>query len=140
LDSEDKKNDVFSAFDEIDLNDNEMNDDEDEENEEDDEENNSDEYQKVMIDNEYVAEKLSAIYCLEEISKYQNPLLIDFYNDCYEELKRLSLFVNLNIRKESYSAIANLISYFHDYCIVNINKADMLLQETMIRSKFFDSF
>ena len=135
IDSDEKKNDVFSAFDEIDLQDNEMNDEEeDDKNLDEDDEDEMGESQKVLIDNEYVAEKLSAIYCLEEISKYMNPNLIDFYNECYEELKRLSLFVHLNIRKESYSAIAYLISYFHDYCIINLDKVDNNMKETMVKS------
>ena len=113
-----------------------MNDEEeDDKNLDEDDEDEMGESQKVLIDNEYVAEKLSAIYCLEEISKYMNPNLIDFYNDCYEELKRLSLFVHLNIRKESYSAIAHLISYFHDYCIINLDKVDNTMKETMVKSK-----
>lgn len=131
LESDGTKNDMFSAFDEIDLQDNEMNEadgDEDADLEEED----LGEMQKCMIDNEYVAEKLSAIYCIEEIAKYSNPHLIDFYNECHDELKRLSLFVHMNIRKESYIALANLISYFHDYCICNLDKAEDALKATML--------
>lgn len=119
---------MFSAFDEIDLQEDDMGDESDDEKDDDE----LGEMQKCMIDNEFVAEKLSAIYCLEEITKYLNPQLIDHYNDCYEELKRLSLFVHINIRKEAYVALANLISYFHDYCIINIDKADNALKEKMI--------
>ena len=130
---------MFSAFDEIDLQDNEMNEadgDEDADLEEED----LGEMQKCMIDNEYVAEKLSAIYCIEEIAKYSNPHLIDFYNECHDELKRLSLFVHMNIRKESYIALANLISYFHDYCICNLDKAEDALKATMLSSNNFNTF
>lgn len=128
LESDGQKCDMFSAFDEIDLQEDDMGDDSDDEKDDDE----MGDMQKCMIDNEFVAEKLSAIYCLEEITKYLNPQLIDYYNDCYEELKRLSLFVHINIRKESYVALANLISYFHDYCIVNIDKAENALKEKMI--------
>lgn len=130
LEADGQKTDLFSAFDEIELSDNDMNDDKDEEDLDDEEDEG--EMQKCMIDNEYVAEKLSAIYCIEEVAKYLNPQLIDFYNDLHDELKRLSLFVNASIRKESYIALANLISYFHDYCICNLDKADETLRTKMV--------
>lgn len=130
-DGSNQRSDMFSAFDEIDLQDN-MNDEEDLEDDEEDEENELGEMHKCMIDNEYVAEKLSAIYCIEEIAKYSNAHLIDYFNECHEELARLSLFVNINIRKESYVALANLISYFHDYCICNVDKADPELKQKML--------
>ena len=68
-----KGSDMFSAFDEIDLT-QEEEDLEDEESEDEKElEGEADEMgelHKCMIDNEYVAEKLSAIYCVEEIARY----------------------------------------------------------------------
>ena len=139
LETDGQKSDMFSAFDEIDLADNDMNDESDDEKDLDDDEEDTDacEFQKCMIDNEYVAEKLSAIYCIEEIAKFMNPQLIDFYTDLQDELKRLSLFVNINIRKESYIALANLIAYFHDYCICNLDKADQQLRDKMLASKHF---
>lgn len=141
IDSEDKKNDLFSAFDEIDLQE-EEDDDEDEDEELEDEEadingNYGDESQKVVIENEYVAEKLSAIYCLQEITKYQNPQIFDYYNECFEELKHLAFFIHHNIRKESFLAMAYLISYYHDYCISNLHKvADEAQRENIIRSNW----
>lgn len=131
LENDEQKNDMFSAFDEIDLQDNDMNDESDDEKDFDDEYENG-ELQKCMIDNEYVAEKLSAIYCIEEIAKYINPQLFDYYNECYAEIDRLSMFVNINIRKESYIALANLISYFHDYCICRLHKADESLKTSLL--------
>jgi len=133
IESDDKKNDIFSAFDEIDL----------QENEEDDDSNldedtgydkDGDETQKIIVDNEYASEKLSAIFCLEEITKYLNPQIIDYYDDCYAELKNLSLFVHMNIRKESYLGLANLISYLHDYCNANLEKMNETNRNKLIQT------
>ena len=133
-----KGSDMFSAFDEIDLEADEDLEEEESDDEKDLKDGDDDmgELQKCMMDSEYVAEKLSAIYCIEEIAKYQNAQLIDFYNELHDELHRLSLFVHINIRKESYIALAALISYFHDYCICNLDKADPQLKEKMLASKF----
>ncbi len=125
VETDGQKNDMFSAFDEIDLVDNDMND---------DEEDDDEEFQDLMVDNEYVAEKLSAIYCIEEISKFLNPQLIDFYTDLNDELKKIMLFMNVNVRKEAYLALAYLTAYFHDYCICNLDKADQPLREKMLAS------
>lgn len=133
-----KGNDMFSAFDEIDLEaDEELEEDEiDDEKYLEDGDDGMGELQKCMMDSEYVAEKLSAIYCIEEIAKYQNAQLIEFYNELHDELQRLSLFVHTSIRKESYIALAALISYFHDYCICNLDKTDPQLKQKMLASKF----
>ncbi len=87
-----------------------------------------------IVDNEYASEKLSAIFCLEEITKYLNPQIIDYYDDCYAELKNLSLFVHMNIRKESYLGLANLISYLHDYCNANLEKMNETNRNKLIQS------
>lgn len=130
IDQEDKQNDIFSAFDEIDL------DNEESDSNLDDETDTKDgeDVNKIIVDNEYVSEKLSAICCLETITQYMNSSLIDFYNDCYTELKSLSLFVHLNIRKEAYLGLANLISYLHDYCNVNLDKMDEMTRNKMIQT------
>ena len=67
-DEKTKSDGLFSAFDEIDLEENEEDSksmgsehEEDEELEDEDD----DEDQKLVIENEYVAEKLSALYCLQ---------------------------------------------------------------------------
>ena len=123
IDSDDKKTDAFSAFDEIDLQDEELDDEEDDEENEDDMDDSEDD-QKLVVENEYVSEKLSSIICLQEILKYLNPQMYEFYDECFEEVKNLLNFVHLNIRKESYLAMAYMISYFHDYCIVNLQSAN----------------
>jgi hypothetical protein len=69
------------------------------------------------------------------IARYQNPHLIEFYDELRNELQRLSLFVHVNIRKESYIALAGLVAYFHDYCICNLDKADAQTREKMITSE-----
>jgi hypothetical protein len=111
---------MFSAFDEIDLDeeDDEEEDDDEEQVDQDEKEMNvygSDESQRMVIENEYVAEKLSSLYCLQEICKHLNPELLDYYSECYAELKNLSLYVHSNIRKEAYGCMAHLISYCHDW-------------------------
>lgn len=115
IDADDKKgtDGLFSAFDEIDLEDDENLENDDNDDEDIDDEDDS---QKFVIENEYVAEKLSALYCLQEASKYQNPHLIEYYKTLIDEASKLSVFVHLHIRKESYLALAKLISYYHDYC------------------------
>ena len=120
IDSDEKiaKDGLFSAFDEIDLADTENDDLEEEELDDDDDADyeNDEDTNKVVIENEYVAEKLSALYCLQEICKYQNPQFMEFYRVLIEETTRLSVFFHLHIRKESYLALAKLITYHHDYC------------------------
>jgi len=91
-------------------------------------------HKKIIVDNEYASEKLSAIFCLEEITKYLNPQIIDYYDDCYAELKNLSLFVHMNIRKESYLGLANLISYLHDYCNANLEKMNETNRNKLIQT------
>ena len=120
---------MFSAFDEIDLEDAENGEEkaEDEDLEEDDEDS-----EKVVVENEYVAEKLSAIFCLEEISRFANPQLIDFYNEAYEELKALSAIVHLDTRKEAFLTIAHLISYLHDYCLANAAQQPKYLESNFL--------
>ncbi len=82
-----------------------------------------------MIENEYVAEKLSALYCLQETCKYQNPQFIEFYRVLVEETSRLSVFVHLHIRRESYLTLAKLISHYHDYCkTLNVSVAEASVQ------------
>jgi hypothetical protein len=82
-----------------------------------------------VIENEYVAEKLSALYCLQETCKYQNPQFIEFYRVLVEETSRLSVFVHLHIRRESYLTLAKLISHYHDYCkTLNVSVAEASVQ------------
>ena len=133
IDSDGDKKESISPFDEIDLQENE--DDEDYEEDLDEEEesenqksdgilDNNDYFtdaQGLAIDNEYVAEKLSAIYCLVEISKYQNAELLEFYGDLFNEIKSLTNFLHLDVRKESFIAISYLVSFYHDYCVSNLN-------------------
>lgn len=144
IDSDSKHKDVFSAFDEIDLQDEDLEEDEEDDDEQDEEDENAslkdfdsnEDSQKLIVENEYVTEKLSAIICLQEILKYINPQMFDFYNDSYQELKRLLSFVHLNIRKESYLAMAYLISYFHDYCISNLHQANQQQKESLFKKYF----
>ena len=91
IDSEEKvaKDGLFSAFDEIDLADTEHDDDLEHDDDDDDYEDDDDEDgNKVVIENEYVAEKLSALYCLQEICKYQNPYFIEYYRVIIAETSR----------------------------------------------------
>jgi hypothetical protein len=139
IDSEEKGTDFFSAFDEIDL-DEENDDEEDLEEEEDlDDETKADGYdedaQRTLIENEYVSEKVSAILCLQEITKFKNPQLFEFYNDCFEELKNLSYLSHNDIKKESYLALAHLVSYYHDYCIANLHQATEEQKALILNSK-----
>jgi len=145
IDSEEKNRDAFSALDEIDLldNDDEDLDDEDldgESEKESDSELNTmmsaEESQKMVIENEHIAEKLSAIYCLQEITKYSNPQFIEFFNDCFNELKNQSLFPHTNVRKESYLAMALMLAYYHDYCVLNLAKVSDAQKETIIKGNF----
>ncbi|CAF0848327.1 unnamed protein product [Brachionus calyciflorus] len=124
IDQDDKKHDAFSAFDEIDLQDEELEDEEDDDEDEENDEGDSDDSQKLIVENEYVTEKLSAIICLQEILKFTNPQIYDYYDECFQELKTLLNFVHLNIRKESYLAVAYMISYFHDFCIGNLSSVN----------------
>jgi hypothetical protein len=142
IDSEEKNRDAFSALDEIDLLDNEDEDLEDEdlddesEKESDSELNTlmgAEESQKMVIENEHIAEKLSAIYCLQEIAKYSNPQFIEFFNDCFNELKNQSLFPHTNVRKEAYLAMALMLAYYHDYCVLNLAKVSNAQKETIIK-------
>lgn len=120
-----KGTELFSAFDEIDLEE-DLEDEEDEElDDESDKEGESkvdsgyaEDTQRMLIENEYVREKLFAIFCLQNITKFINPQLVEFYSDCFEELKNLSYLSHNDIKKESYLAMAYLISYYHDYCVI----------------------
>jgi hypothetical protein len=93
----------------------------------------AEESQKMVIENEHIAEKLSAIYCLQEITKYSNPQFIEFFNDCFNELKNQSLFPHTNVRKESYLAMALMLAYYHDYCVLNLAKVSDAQKETIIK-------
>jgi hypothetical protein len=114
---------MFSAFDEIDLDEEDEEEDEEDDNDDVDQDDDekemnayeSDDSQRLVIENEYVAEKLSSLYCLQEICKHMNPELLDYYGECYTELKNLSLYVHSSIRKEAYGCMAHLISYCHDW-------------------------
>ena len=139
IDSDEKvaKDGLFSAFDEIDLADTENDDDlGDDGDEEDGDYENDEDSNKVVIENEYVAEKLSALYCLQEICKYQNPQFIEFYRVLIEETTRLSVFFHLHIRKESYLALAKLITYYHDYCKSLSNVSNQT--EIPVQGKIFE--
>lgn len=147
IDNDDKKNDIFTAFDEV-----ELEEDEEEEEEEDDEEEIEEQdkedanlystfdetNQRLIVENEYITEKLSALLCLQEIIKFQNPQFIDFYNECYEELKNLTYFLQPTIRKEAYLGLAALISYYHDFCVENSNKANDVEKQNMIKGKILN--
>jgi hypothetical protein len=154
IDSEDKKSDIFSAFDEVDLQDNEDIEEEEEDDDEDDDdedENNGngtlrEEAHQICIENEFVAQKLAAINCMQELIKYSNPHFVDFYDQSIEELKNLTNFLHNNIKKESFLALANLIAYFHDFLMANMNKMNdaqkgcMLKSEISFRTFFFFHF
>lgn len=104
---------MFSAFDEVDLQDDDDIEEEDEDEEEDEEDGTSnlrEESPQICIENEFVAQKLAAINCLQELIKYSNPHFIDFYDQSIDELKNLTFFIHHNIKKESFLALANLIS------------------------------
>ena len=129
---------MFSAFDEVDLQDNEDIDEDDEEEDDDEDDENSnfnkEDTQQVVIENEFVAQKLAAINCLQEIIKYSNPQFIDFHDQCVEELKTLTSFLHSNIKKESFLAFANLIAYFHDFFMANIVKINDAQKGAMLKS------
>ena len=97
----------------------------DEEDLDDEEDDDDDEGEKLVIENEYVSEKLSALYCLQEICKFRNPQLFEFYKSCIEEAKTLTVFCHVNIRKEAYLALAYLISYYYDFCSVSADKINV---------------
>ena len=144
-----KKDNVLSPFDEIDLqNGDDSEDDEIDEDEDDDDEENGDKIiedndylytdsDKLMIDNEFVAEKLSAIYCLEEITKYQNQQLFDYFGEIFGELKILTNFLHLDIRSESYIAMSNLISYYYENQI-NIQQPE--IDKCLRLNKYLNEF
>jgi hypothetical protein len=121
------------------------NDDDDEEIEEDDDDEDDDDdakangyaqdAQHAIIENEYVSEKVSAILCLQEVAKFKNPQLFEFYNDCFEELKNLSYLSHNDIKKESYLTMAYLISYYHDFCIANLHQVTDAQKEAILLSE-----
>jgi hypothetical protein len=143
IESEVKGADLFSAFDEVDLD--EATDEEDEEDLEDESEDSdreddgsagcyNEDAEKMVVENEYVSEKISALFCLQELSKFQNPQLFDFYTQCFNELKNLSYLSHNNIKKESYLGIAYLISYYHNFCVANLHQANDAQKEQILKS------
>ncbi len=141
-----KKDIVPSPFDEIDLQNDDSED--DEQDDSDDEEENGEKIiedndylytdsDKLMIDNEYVAEKLSAIYCLEEITKYPNQQLFEYFGEIFNELKILSSFLHLDVRSESYIAMSNLISYYFENQI-NIQQPE--IEKCLRLNKYLNEF
>lgn len=154
VEPENRKNDMFSVLDEIDLLEDDS--DEDENLDEDfdsNEDNPNDRCEDVdrersfyetnanandlVIENEYITEKLAAIFCLQEITKYENGEFADFYDECFGELKKLLNFVNLNVRKESFVALANLISYYHDMFIKKKLENNQIVSEEIKKSLIF---
>jgi len=142
IDSDDKKSDIFSAFDTVDLQDDEDIEEEEEDDEDDDDEDENDgngtlreEAHQICIENEFVAQKLAALNCMQELIKYSNPHFVDFYDQSIEELKNLTNFLHNNIKKESFLALANLIAYFHDFLMANMNKMNDAQKGCMLKSK-----
>ena len=132
---------MFSAFDDEDLQDNEdIDDEEDDEYEDEENENNNGNFkgesQQICIENEFVAQKLAAINCMQELVKYPNPQFIDFYDQSIDELKSLTSFLHNNIKKESFIALANVIAYFHDFLMANMNKMNDSQKGLMLKSWF----
>ena len=82
---------------------------------------NDEDNHRLVIENDYLAEKLSAMICIQEICKHPIVQFVDHFNDFYLEIKNLSEFADPNVKKESYITWANLIGYFHDYCQTNFN-------------------
>jgi hypothetical protein len=110
----------------------------DEEEEEEDEESSfldsACDASNLVVENEYVSEKLAAIYLIQEITKYPNGEFYEFYDDSFLELKHLLNFVNMNIRKQSFLALAHLISYFHDSRIKIALESGAIVEETTHKS------
>ena len=159
--------DTMSPFDEIDLSDEdeeeEDDDDDDEEDEAFDEDETGDEggedvlarlskscrrvaaqdeddMQQVVADNEYISEKLAALYCLQEICKYKNVQLVDYFADTLAELRQMSLMQHVEIRKEAFSATAALVSYYYEFAVADAtHSAAMTNRDLAIKSKLFCS-
>ena len=79
IDSDEKGADFFSAFDEIDLDDEEdeeveLLDEEDDEKEGAQADTYDEDAQRMLIENEYVSEKLSCIFALQDVAKYMSPI------------------------------------------------------------------
>lgn len=76
-----------------------------------------DDSKNVVVENEFIAEKMAALYCVQEISKHKNLEFLEFYDECFSEITRLRSFVNINVRKESFLALAHLIAYNYEIFI-----------------------
>jgi hypothetical protein len=135
--SKDKKRNIFDVLDEIDLQEHDLLDDDgDEKHFETEEEYYTKEYdEESTIKNECIAEILSALYSINEISNHLNKQLFDHYSECIEETYKLIFFDHDTIRREAFLTLVSLITYYHDFCIINLEQAYGDEKEMALTSK-----